>query len=55
MQVLPRPDEDKKKRRGGRRYRKMKERYGVTELKKQVHVLLISFLILRNSSFGILY
>lgn len=37
--VLPVPDADelKKKRRGGRRYRKMKERYAVTELKKQAN------------------
>ena len=37
--VLPIPDADesKKKRRGGKRYRKMKERYGLTELKKQAN------------------
>ncbi|KAG7675206.1 hypothetical protein Ndes2526B_g08067 [Nannochloris sp. 'desiccata'] len=37
--VLPLPDADeaKKKRRGGKRYRKMKERYGMTELKKQAN------------------
>ena len=28
--VLPQPDMEPKKRRGGRRYRKMKERYGLT-------------------------
>ena len=31
---LPVPDAEPKKRRGGRRYRKMKERYGMTELRK---------------------
>ena len=37
--VLPLPDADeaKKKRRGGKRYRKMKERYGMTEIKKQAN------------------
>ena len=28
--VLPQPDMEPKKRRGGRRFRKMKERYGMT-------------------------
>lgn len=38
-EVLPVPDagEMKKRRRGGRRYRKMKEKYGMTELKKQAN------------------
>jgi U4/U6 small nuclear ribonucleoprotein PRP31 len=36
-QVLPKPDLERKKRRGGRRYRKMKEAYGMTELKKQAN------------------
>ena len=36
-QVLPVPDAEKKKRRGGRRFRKMKEKYGMTELKKQAN------------------
>lgn len=37
--VLPVPDAEelKKKRRGGKRYRKMKERYGMTDLKKQAN------------------
>ncbi|GAB4824063.1 hypothetical protein N2152v2_011109 [Parachlorella kessleri] len=32
--VLPAPDAEAKKRRGGKRYRKMKERFGLTDLKK---------------------
>jgi U4/U6 small nuclear ribonucleoprotein PRP31 len=38
-EVLPLPDagEAKKNRRGGRRHRKMKERFGLTELKKQAN------------------
>ncbi|KAK9805552.1 hypothetical protein WJX72_004756 [[Myrmecia] bisecta] len=32
--VLPAPDMEPKKRRGGRRYRKMKERYGMTDVRK---------------------
>ncbi|KAK2079688.1 hypothetical protein QBZ16_002083 [Prototheca wickerhamii] len=36
--VLPLPDAgENRRRRGGRRYRKMKERYGLTELKKQAN------------------
>lgn len=34
--ALPAPLEAPKKKRGGRRVRKMKERYAVTELRKQV-------------------
>ena len=30
VKPLPRPDADARKRRGGKRYRKMKERYGLT-------------------------
>lgn len=43
-QVLPLPDADeaKKKRRGGRRLRKMKERYGMTELKKQANRMMFN-------------
>ena len=38
-EVLPLPDADegKKRRRGGKRMRKLKERYGLTELKKQAN------------------
>lgn len=32
--VLPAPDMEPKKRRGGRRFRKMKERYGLTDVRK---------------------
>ena len=32
--VLPVPDLEPKKRRGGKRYRKMKEKYGITEVQK---------------------
>ena len=32
--VLPVPDLEPKKRRGGRRFRKMKERYGLTDMRK---------------------
>ena len=32
--VLPVPDMEAKKRRGGRRFRKMKERYGLTDMRK---------------------
>lgn len=32
--VLPVPDMEPKKRRGGRRFRKMKERYGLTDMRK---------------------
>ena len=35
--ALPAPIEAQKKRRGGRRVRKMKERYAVTELRKQAN------------------
>ena len=35
--ALPAPLEAPKKRRGGRRVRKMKERYAVTELRKQAN------------------
>ena len=35
--ALPAPIEAPKKRRGGRRVRKMKERYAVTELRKQAN------------------
>lgn len=31
---LPVPDQEPKKRRGGRRLRKMKERYGMTDVRK---------------------
>lgn len=43
-EVLPVPDagERKKTRRGGRRYRKMKEKYGMTELKKQANRMLFN-------------
>jgi len=34
VKPLPRPDADARKRRGGKRYRKMKERYGLTEIQK---------------------
>ena len=34
MQVLPAPDMEPKKRRGGKRFRKMKERYGLTDVRK---------------------
>ncbi len=35
IKPLPRPDEfENKKRRGGRRIRKMKERYGMTDMRK---------------------
>ena len=34
LQVLPAPDMEPKKRRGGRRFRKMKERYGLTDMRK---------------------
>lgn len=42
--VLPLPDADemKKTRRGGRRLRKMKEKYGMTELKKQANRMLFN-------------
>eukprot|EP00889_Picochlorum_renovo_P007548 jgi/Picre1/34578/NNA_002046.t1 len=42
--VLPVPDaqEMKKTRRGGRRVRKMKEKYGMTELKKQANRMLFN-------------
>ena len=33
-QVLPKPDMEGKKRRGGKRFRKMKERYGLTDTRK---------------------
>ena len=32
--VLPVPDLEPKKRRGGKRWRKMKEKYGVTDMQK---------------------
>ena len=32
IKPLPRPDEEIKKRRGGKRLRKMKERYGLTDV-----------------------
>ncbi len=32
--VLPVPDMEPKKRRGGKRFRKMKERYGLTDMRK---------------------
>jgi U4/U6 small nuclear ribonucleoprotein PRP31 len=31
---LPAPDDRPKKRRGGKRYRKMKEKFGLTDLRK---------------------
>eukprot|EP00916_Digyalum_oweni_P005837 GHVL01010117.1.p2 GENE.GHVL01010117.1~~GHVL01010117.1.p2 ORF type:complete len:489 (-),score=86.33 GHVL01010117.1:1862-3328(-) len=34
---LPRPDEKPKARRGGKRYRKMKEKYGLSELRKHAN------------------
>lgn len=34
VRVLPAPDAEIKKRRGGRRARKYKERYGLTDTKK---------------------
>eukprot|EP00884_Botryococcus_braunii_P005496 jgi/Botrbrau1/14948/Bobra.0018s0052.1 len=34
VKVLPVPDMEPKKRRGGRRYRKLKERYGLTDVRK---------------------
>lgn len=34
VKVLPVPDMEPKKRRGGRRLRKMKERYGLTDMRK---------------------
>ncbi|CAG9464599.1 unnamed protein product [Pedinophyceae sp. YPF-701] len=34
VKPLPRPDAEVKKRRGGRRLRKMKERYGITDVRK---------------------
>lgn len=42
--VLPAPDADemKKTRRGGRRLRRMKEKYGMTELKKQANRMLFN-------------
>ena len=42
--VLPVPDADemKKSRRGGRRLRRMKEKYGMTELKKQANRMLFN-------------
>lgn len=42
--VLPLPDADemKKSRRGGRRLRRMKEKYGMTELKKQANRMLFN-------------
>ena len=32
--MLPKPDMEGKKRRGGKRFRKMKERYGLTDTRK---------------------
>lgn len=40
--VLPVPDAEVKKRRGGKRFRKMKERYGMTELKKQANRMMFN-------------
>ena len=37
VKAVPAPIEAPKKRRGGRRVRKMKERYAVTELRKQAN------------------
>ena len=37
IKALPAPIEGPRKRRGGRRVRKMKERYAVTELRKQAN------------------
>jgi U4/U6 small nuclear ribonucleoprotein PRP31 len=34
---LPRPDDAPRKKRGGRRVRKMKERYAITEIRKQAN------------------
>lgn len=34
IKPLPAPDAEPRKRRGGRRYRKMKERYGLTDMRK---------------------
>eukprot|EP01066_Platyproteum_vivax_P012171 Platyproteum_vivax@DN5530_c0_g1_i1.p1 len=35
--ALPKPDEKSRARRGGKRYRKMKEKYGTSELRKQAN------------------
>ncbi|KAL4425922.1 hypothetical protein ABPG75_009938 [Micractinium tetrahymenae] len=40
--VLPVPDAEVKKRRGGKRYRKMKERFGMTELRKQANRMMFN-------------
>ncbi|KAI7842324.1 hypothetical protein COHA_003964 [Chlorella ohadii] len=40
--VLPVPDAEGKKRRGGKRYRKMKERYGMTDLRKQANRMMFN-------------
>ncbi|CAK9300160.1 unnamed protein product [Gordionus sp. m RMFG-2023] len=37
IKPLPAPTEGPKKRRGGRKYRKMKERFGLTEMRKQAN------------------
>lgn len=37
VKALPAPLEAPRKKRGGRRVRKMKERYAVTELRKQAN------------------
>jgi len=34
IKPLPRPDQEAKKKRGGKRHRKMKERYGMTDIEK---------------------
>jgi U4/U6 small nuclear ribonucleoprotein PRP31 len=40
--VLPVPDGEAKKRRGGKRYRKMKERFGMTDLRKQANRMMFN-------------
>ncbi|CRG98162.1 U4/U6 small nuclear ribonucleoprotein PRP31, putative [Plasmodium gallinaceum] len=37
--ILPMPDEKRRRRRGGRRYRKLKEKTQITELRKQINRL----------------
>jgi hypothetical protein len=39
---LPAPDAEVKKRRGGRRLRKMKERYGLTDVSGRMHTCMLS-------------
>ena len=48
IRALPAPVDGPKKKRGGRRVRQMKERYAVTELRKQANRCRIQFLKIRR-------